>query len=156
MPANTVYFIDTSVLLNMLRIPGKCQDASKIHAEFRTLKSAGAKFVLPITALIETGNAIAQCKSDRRRAAEKYVDAITAARDNSAPWIIRDVHWDTDFIDTLVRGASTGQFLVDHLSASSLGGGDLAILVERDRFLAETAFTDVRVWTLDTRLDAHA
>ncbi len=31
----------------------------------------------------------------------------------------------------------------------------MAILVERDLFLAQTAFADVRVWTYDQLLDAH-
>ena len=31
---------------------------------------------------------------------------------------------------------------------------DTSILVERDSFLMMTAFTDVRIWTLDARLDS--
>ncbi|MDO5500069.1 MAG: hypothetical protein Q4F67_10375 [Propionibacteriaceae bacterium] len=34
--------------------------------------------------------------------------------------------------------------------------GDVAILVERDEFLASTAFTNVKVWTLDGNLGAYS
>lgn len=144
MPANPVVFIDTSVLLNLLKVPGRCQQAEQCKAEFEELRTQGVNFVLPITSLIETGNWIQQCDGDRRAAAERFARAVEAAKGSHPPWVIRDVSWDVHFLDALLAGDSTGMSMVDHFAAKGLGAGDIAILVERDQFLAETAFVDVR------------
>lgn len=156
MPANPVIFIDTSVLLNLLRVPGFSGDAEKCQLQFREWQEGGAKFVLPITALIETGNFIQQCQGDRRAAATRFASAIEAAKGSQPPWAIRDVSWDSDFLDALLAGDSTGSDLVSHFSARGLGAGDLAILVERDQFRSSTAFDDVRIWSLDAILQSQA
>ena len=116
----------------------------------------GAKFVLPITALIETGNFIQQCEGDRRSAATRFKKAIAAAKDADPPWAIRNVSWDTEFLNQLLAGDSTGVDMVEHFTQKSLGAGDIALLVERDQFLKETAFEDVQVWTLDAHLISHS
>ncbi|WP_448630326.1 hypothetical protein [Cellulomonas soli] len=156
MPDNTVYMIDTSVLLNLLRVPGRDSEHAKIRALFEARLEAGAKFVLPITTLIESGNHIAQCSGDRRAAAGRFVAAVDAARSANPPWTIRDVNWGEQFLSDLIAGDSTDTSLHDHLANATLGTGDLSILVERDHFRRETAFSDVRVWTLDASLLAYA
>lgn len=156
MPANPVIFIDTSVLLNLLRVPGFSDDAERCQQQFRGWQEDGVKFVLPITALIETGNFIQQCQGDRRAAATRFANAVEAAKSSQPPWAIRDVSWDSDFLDALLAGDSTGSDLVSHFSSRGLGAGDIAILVERDQFRASTAFDDVRVWSLDAGLQSHS
>ena len=53
-------FIDTSVLSNLLRIPGKNQDMEKAQQDFVALQEDNSvQFVLPVTTVIETGNHIA-------------------------------------------------------------------------------------------------
>ncbi|MGL5930229.1 MAG: hypothetical protein ACRCY8_14955 [Dermatophilaceae bacterium] len=151
-----VHFVDTSVLTNLLRVPGRSDRFTDCQQEFQRRWARNDKFVLPITSLIETGNFIAQCDGDRHAAATRFVEAIDAARLANPPWTVRDVSWDGRFLSELVAGNSTGTTLVDHFVARSLGAGDVSILVERDRFRAETAFRDVRVWTLDQRLSAYA
>jgi hypothetical protein len=42
-----------------------------------------------------------------------------------------------------------------HALNAGLGAGDLAILVERDRLLATSAYTEAFVWTLDAKLHAY-
>jgi len=125
-----------------------------MQEEFRRLQGGGAKFVIPVTSLIEVGNFIAGCTGDRRAAARRFAEAIRAAKTQSPPWIIREVNWDDSFIQAIVEGDSTGADLVGLLGDGRLGVGDIAILVERDRFRAESAYRDVKVWTLDAGLDA--
>jgi hypothetical protein len=156
MPANTVFFVDTSVLVSLLRVPGFDDNSDAIQAYFESRYLAGARFVLPVTAIIETGNHIAQCRGDRRAAAERFVGALEQARSSTPPWTIRDVDWSVGFVAALVDGASTGTMLIDHLSHQSMGAGDIAILVERDQFRSSTAYNDVQVWTLDRRLAANS
>jgi len=152
MPANPVVFIDTSVFANLIEVNGRCDERESVLAEFDRFSKLGAKFVLPITTVIETGNLIFYSSGDRRPAAQRLVQALQAAREANPPWTVRAVNWDDDFVSALIGGDSTGSSLVDLISEKRLATGDVGILVERDQFLAETAFTDVRVWSLDAQL----
>ena len=135
MPANLVIFIDTSVLVALLGVPGFNQRHQEAQKEFRAYQADGAKFVIPITTIIETGNHIAQVKKDGRRdAAVRFRRAIEAAKATSPPWTIRDMKWDNEFLERLIAGDSSGSDLVEHLGSGRLGAGDIAILVERDLF----------------------
>lgn len=54
-----VRFIDTSVMMNLLEVPGKCADAQIIKEEFRQIIDNKEGLILPIATIIETGNHIA-------------------------------------------------------------------------------------------------
>ena len=154
-PTNPVFFIDTSVLCNLLKVPGRSDDYQAVQDEFERRRKRGAKFILPITTLIETGNFIAQSGGDRHAAAGRFEAAVQAAASADPPWIIRDVQWSTHFLEHLLAGNSTGSTLVEHFAAKGLAAGDLAILIERDEFINSTSFSDVRIWTLDEKLDVY-
>jgi predicted nucleic acid-binding protein len=156
MPTNPVIFIDTTVLAALLRVPGRDENAAELQNEFKQLQADGAKFVIPMTSIIETGNLIANGPGDRRAAAGRLAEAIEAARSQSPPWTIRDVSWDDRFLAALLDGDSTGSDMVTNLGNGIMGNGDLAILVERDRFRQESAFGDIRVWSTDGHLRAHS
>lgn len=65
-----VVFVDTSVIVRLIGIDGE-QLASEVAAEFERRREAGQRFVLPVTALVEAGNRVAQQSSERRRFAER-------------------------------------------------------------------------------------
>jgi hypothetical protein len=153
MPAR-VTFIDTSVLCELLQVPGRCGQHEDIRAEFLLRSDKGERFVIPITAVIETGNHIAQAGGNRRQAAQRFVALLAAAGSADAPFTVHRAHWDDQFLVELCAGNATGQPLVE-LANAGMGAGDVAILVERDRFKRDSAYTDVRVWTLDKALSAH-
>jgi hypothetical protein len=150
-----VLFIDTSVLCNLLRVPGRSADYEDVQRAFTARWEAGVKFVLPITAIIETCNFIAQCGGDRYAAAERFRLALEAAASSDPPWVVHSFEWDEAFIAELLSGDSTDVTLVEHFANRSLGAGDLAILVERDRFARSRSFDDVEIWTLDGALGAY-
>lgn len=153
-----VTFLDTSVLVELVEVPGKCQRPAEIRAEFERRVRAREQFVIPITAVIETGNHIAQAKGHRRPAAEALVRFIDAAVAGTAPFRLNQVGWDDTFLTELCFGNSTGQPFVDLAGNGQMGAGDVAILVERDRFVASSAFGagDVGIWTLERKLGAYA
>ena len=150
-----IQFVDTSVLLEILNVPGHSGRHEEILAEMDRRMAAKISFVLPVTTIIETGNHIAQSTGDRRGAAKRFVKALEAARDKQPPWTIRDVRWDSDFLESFVGGGSTGSDLLTHLSNTTLGSGDLAILVERDQF-AKGVAARVEIWSLDLQLAAFS
>jgi len=153
MPAK-VTFIDTSVLCELLEVPGMCSQHEDIRTEFELRDDDGERFVIPITAVIETGNHIAQAAGDRRAAAERFVRFLAAGVSDEAPFTVHRLSWDDEFLTELCAGNTTGQPFID-LASAKMGAGDVAILVERDRFKRDSAYTDVQVWTLDEALAAY-
>ena len=169
----TVWFVDTSVFEHIINVPGQSKKKSPsreetVHdlqtkiKENRESQALGHEpthlLLLPSATLIETGNHICQLgNGTQRREAAKRLEhhlRLTVARE--APWTLNEVEWNKRFLESFLRGASTGQSWVDHACQQTLGGGDLSILVERDAYRRRTGLRDVRVWTLDRRLKSLA
>ncbi|MCC6434576.1 MAG: hypothetical protein IT196_06060 [Acidimicrobiales bacterium] len=152
-----VRFIDTSVLCNLIDVPGRNQQRSAVRDEFNQLVREGrTRFVIPVTTIIETGNHIANGAGDRRGAARRLEEFLEAAANEDVPWQLHAVTWDAGFLDALRAGGRTGVRLLDHLGNGTMGTGDLAILCERDAFEARTSFRSVRIWTLEATMAAYA
>lgn len=154
---SSVTFVDTSVLCELLQIPGKSSLAKgdKVATEMERRFNNGERFVIPVTAVIETGNHIAQCSGDRHKIAGRLVRFLRAAIAGEAPWLILETRLGAPFLTSLCDGASTGLPL-EALAASKVGAGDVALLVERDQWLASSAFSTAEVWTFDAGLRDHA
>lgn len=152
MPDQRVVLIDTSILDQLIGLDGEDQ-AREALAEFETRRSDGQLFAIPVTAIIESGNHVAQ--KGGRQQAQALVAVIEQAKAADPPWIIRSVTWDEDFLTALVAGDSTGSALTDLLADRRMGTGDVAVLVERDDFRSGSAYTEFEVWSLDAELRAH-
>lgn len=148
-----VTFIDTSVLCELLQVPGKSDPSQygDLLAEMDRRAASGERFVIPVIALIETGNHIAQCAGVRFRLAGKLTALIRAGIDGEAPWLVLESCLGRDLLHQLCTADSTGQML-EQLAARKIGSGDVALLVERDQFLARSAAGSAAVWTLDAGL----
>ena len=125
-----------------------------MRAELRRREADGERFVIPATAVIETGNHIEHADGDRRRAAERLVGLVRLAVAGGGGWIVNGFSWDAEFLTAWCDGDSTQQSFVNHAGDHQLGGGDVAILVERDRFRSSGAVGEINVWTLDARLES--
>ena len=152
----SVVFVDTSVLLRLVGTDGE-EAAREIAEEFDTRQADGQQFVIPATAIVEAGNRIARQSSDRRRVfAERLQSVLEAASAADPPWIIHAATLDPQFVQELLDGNSTGSDLVTLLGDGRLGTGDVALLVERDRFLRDNAYLSATIWTLDQQLAAYS
>ncbi|OAH49199.1 hypothetical protein AYL44_13455 [Microbacterium oleivorans] len=149
-------FIDTSILCNLVPVPGFDQHRDEVVREMGERLNSGERFILPITAVVETGNHIAQLKSghDRLTAAQKFDAVLRTVCAGQAPWILHDVAWDKAFLEQLLNGADTSTSYVEHAQAR-LGAGDLCILTERQAYSNRSRIR-AGVWTLDEALSAHA
>lgn len=98
--AGVVVFLDSSVLFNLLDVPGKNSDRETVVAEFQRLARDGSTFIFPITAVIETGNAIAQLADghQRRNCMEKFVALLSQALATAVPMAVSGVPWDPEFL----------------------------------------------------------
>ncbi|MCY4273757.1 MAG: hypothetical protein OXF00_14075 [bacterium] len=146
--------VDTSVILRLIGVDGNDQ-AKEAAEEFDARQARGQRLVLTMTALIEAGNHVARQNTGRRRLAEQLEKLIEDANRPETPWTLPEAVLDRQFVDDLLGGNSTGSDLVTLIGDGRLGTGDVAILVERDRFQKKTADASVEVWTLDSELAAH-
>ncbi len=155
---SAVTFLDTSVLCEIVGVPRKSQRRQEVRAEYARRVRAGQRFVVPVTAVIETGNHIAQANGDRRSAAQQLVALLTAAAAGEPPFALNEVLWDRAFIHQLCQGNGTQQSFVDLAGNGLMGGGDVAVLVERDRYVERTSMrrADVGIWTLEQVMGAYA
>lgn len=148
-------FIDTSVLTNLLMVPGKDQQVAKARQDFEEYKSQKVLMILPVTTMVETGNHIAQLSNghDRRKCATKFRDLLLQCIAEESPWVLHSFKWDASFIESFVAGAGSGSDLVE-LYCQEIGGGDLFILTEMRSFAARPG-VDVKLWTYDQALAAR-
>jgi hypothetical protein len=153
-----VTFIDTSVLCELLAVPGKSQQSQAVREELDSRVKRGERFVIPVTAVIETGNHITQAQGDRYAAAERLCTLIYSIIGGDQSFLLHEFFWDGAFLKDVCGGDATGRDLGQWAAASGMGAGDIAILVERDRFVARSAFPkeEVTIWTLEAIMAAYA
>lgn len=150
-----VEFVDTSVLLNLCIVPGKCQQKHEVQADLRSKLRRGITLILSATAVIETGNHIEQAATDRRRCAERLETILERVVAGAAPWTLHEFAWGGDFLQRLREGRP-GAPLVDLLGNGLIGTGDLAILVERDLYLTRAQVASATIWSYDATLLRYA
>ncbi|PID55150.1 MAG: hypothetical protein CSA58_08585 [Micrococcales bacterium] len=152
-----VTFIDTSVLLNVLDVPGRNQDAAAVKKTMGEVIDSGESLILPITAVIETGNHIAQLDNGqlRREFAQKLERVLRGVVAGNSPWVLHDIAWNSEFLEKLVGGAGTGQDFRSLLE-QKVGVGDLCILAECNAYASRVKTATVRIWTLDRALSSWA
>ncbi len=152
-----VTFVDTSVLVEVLRVPGKHQRADKVVHELRTRTEAGQSMILPSAAIIETGNHIAQVRdgTERRTAAERFSKVLEATINGSLPWTLNGARWDGSMLTSICQGARGCPPLPD-MASQGIGAGDVSILAEAEAYAGRVAHVEVRIWTLENALRAWA
>lgn len=107
-----VLIIDTSILCVYLCVPGKetCGaednkwDKIKVDEILAKEKETKTTFVLPLAAIIETGNHIAQAKTKRYEMAKELADLIRKTVDNETPWALfteQSVLWEAENLKQL-------------------------------------------------------
>ena len=83
-----VRFIDTSVMLNLLEVPGRSVDSQMIKKEFRQTIENKEILILPVATIIETGNHIAHINNGncRRTIAATFGNFLRKTAEGEAPW----------------------------------------------------------------------
>lgn len=148
----SILFIDTSVLDEILDVPGWSSKHSIARTELAFRAEARRRLVIPITSLIETGNHICHSTGDRRAAASRFSTLVEQLSEGSSPWRTNNTSWDAKLLAEIRRGAGTGLDLTDLLSSKMAGGGDIAIVAEAGRLKESTFEVEIDLWTTDSRL----
>lgn len=144
-----VVVLDTSVLLNVLDVPGFNQERGEIYQQFRALVDSEASLLLPLAAIFEAGNHIADLSDGRlrRRYAERFRDSIRAALAGRSPWI------PTRFPDRTALSRWLGGF-PDH-AMRGRGLSNLSIVRDWEAACERNKSRRVRIWSLNKRLQGY-
>lgn len=152
-----VLIIDTSILCVYLEVPGKetCGSGNNKWNKQRVVdilekeEKASTTFVLPLAAIIETGNHIAQARTKRYETAQALAEIMEKAADEKTPWAAftdQSVLWDAQGLKKLAVEWS-------QLAARKVSIGDATIKTVAE-FYAKTG-CQVEILTGDHGLKAY-
>ena len=143
---SAIVIVDTSVLLNIMDVPDRNQHKPAVLDRLGALIEAGDHLFIPMAAIVEVGNHIAQVKNgaQRRAAAERFVNEVRSALADEAPW--KPINFPSNqqvlsWLDAFPAAATRG-----------IGMGDLSIQKEWEELCQRHRMSRVWVWTLDDDL----
>lgn len=124
---SAVCLVDTSVLCEILKVPGKHQDHQQHLAELQRRTGRGETLLLPMATNLETGNHIGQMRQGGLRftTAERFVKLVQQAIDGQIPFT------PTPFFQPEQLQAWLAEF--PSWASRGSGFGDLSIKKEWDR-----------------------
>lgn len=145
----SICLLDTSILCNVLDVPNRNQQRDQVIRQLELHIKAGVTLLLPVTAIIETGNHIAQQGDGqaRRQAAIRFVVQVQQALDGSAPWVPTP-SFDVQF----VRGYLAA---FPDYAMRGVGMGDLSIIKEFERQCELHRLRRVFIWSYDNDLAGY-
>lgn len=145
----SICLLDTGILCELLKIPGHCQRPEEIAEALRLKIENRESLLLPMSAIVETGNHIGQIREGRQRrfAAERFVQRVQEAIRGDAPFT------PTPFFESVALLAWLDEF-PDWASHGS-GLADLTIKKEFDRLCQLNRMRRVYIWSLDQHLSSY-
>lgn len=158
-----VVFVDTSVLLNFLAVPRKSSHRDEVLRRFAELRRPEAQvlLVIPIAAVVEVGNHLAQLQREERSLpCQAFGDLLRAAVAGRVPFVLSGAGWDGSFLTRLIEGPTPDRRM-DVLCQRGVGAGDASILLEVEHYFDRVdvgSATPREIWTYDEdlRTMAHA
>ena len=151
--AKKVLIIDTCILCIYLEIPGMSDagpdddkwDYDRVKDKLEEEEAANTKFVLPVAALIETGNHITQ--NGHFDHAQKLADFIILTAEGEIPWAAfsdQNTLWSPESLEKLAKEWPT--------TCDSLSLGDATIKEVAEHY---SKYCNVELLTADAGLKAY-
>ena len=142
--------IDTSVMLEILNVPGKAQVHDTVMDEFKKKADAGCSFFIPLATILESGNHIAQNGDGRQRlsCAKNFVELIEKSLDGESPFMLLKF-FDQDDLRKWLQ-----EFPVSASRKESFG--DFSIQKDLVRLHELSPREDISIWTLDGHLNSYS
>lgn len=144
-----IVLVDTSILLNVVDVPGRNQHRGAVIAALASRISDGDHLFIPMAAIIETGNHIAHIsdKGARRSVAIRFASAVRDALDDVAPWKPLNFPRHEDLSAWLVQFPDS--------ASKKIGMGDLSIQHEWTDLRKKFPLSRVLIWTVDADLQGY-
>ena len=146
-----IRFIDTSVMMNLLEVPGRCADSQMIKEEFRQVLDNKEVLILPIATIIETGNHIAHINNgnSRRTIASKFGEFLRKTAEGKAPWQLYGIELDKEGL----------LYLADNIVENAMqqvGVGDMSIIHAYEQYKSNTpGIGRIMIWSTDRHLQGY-
>lgn len=146
---SAIRIVDTSVFCNIIGVPNRSQDKKEVIDDLKTFRSKGDTFLLPMAAVYETGNHVAQVSNGqlRRQTAKRFTKQVRMALDGMSPFSPTQIH---DIED--VKGWLDG-FPKDAMHG--IGIGDRSIITVWEQQCDLNPSRRVIIWTYDSDLDGY-
>jgi len=150
---NKVLIIDASILCVWLQVPSKDtagvrRDKNAVDKEIERKTKEGYTFILPIAAIIETGNHITQA-TDCYNTAKRLADALVKSAKGVSPWAVfsgQNVIWTAEALKEIADEWPK-------LATSKLSMGDYTIIQIANYYYSLGNF-HVEIFTDDKQLKA--
>ncbi|MEH2182167.1 hypothetical protein [Nostoc sp.] len=155
-----VLIIDTSIICVYLGVPGKetCGydndkwDKKRVEVRFQEEEKQGAKFILPIATIIETGNHIAQANFKRYEIAQAFGNILVKVADGVIPWGVFETQvgelWNSEQLKQLAIEWPT-------LASRKISIGDATIKTVAEYYAKTSSTFQVEIFTGDGGLKAY-
>ncbi len=144
-----IWILDTSVLLNVLNIPGRNQSHDEVIKQFERRIKANDMFLLPFTAIVETGNHIAQLSKAnlRKDYAQRFVTVVQHSLEGNIPWKPLE----------FPKNEHIRSWLIDfsHKAQAGIGLGDHTIIKHWEEQCQRFRGFEVKIWSLDNHLQGY-
>lgn len=155
---SAIVLLDTTIYLNVLDVPTLNQNRDSVLGVFKDCIDQNDYFLLPLAAVWETGNHIADLGDGqtRRTYAQLLVDDVARAFKGDVPY--RATHfpgreeflnWLRAFPDMAMRSKSALK------QREGISLADLSIIKEWERTCDLHPMSRVRIWSLDADLDGY-
>lgn len=158
-----ICLLDTSILLNILNVPNKNQDITRVRADFKVYAESNCRFIIPLVVAVEVGNHISQNGNGdtRRKTAEQFVKMMQSTFSGELPFEISDfdlkLEW-RNWIDEFTDKAGQNKTAAKPNEGMSLT--DLSIIKEYEDIQNKNKanrnkHVKVFIWSLDSDLEAY-
>jgi len=150
-------FIDTSILLEILEVPDKCEDPKKYQKEFAEFATQSqASVIMPISVLIETGNHINHITGNqpaKEKSTQRFLDILKLFIHSTNPWSFYGYNFTADDIERVIGKYQEYRY-------SGPGIGDVFILDSYFEYVAKLKDSGnqnhkIEIWTLDQHLTGY-
>lgn len=144
-----IVLIDTSVLLNILRVPGYDQNWESVRQQYEKHLDQEDNLLLPMATILETGSHIADIRNGahRREWGQLFVDVVKKTYQRETPWqplafptLATIVSWLDQFPDLVTEGK---------------GLADVTIIKDWEQERDRHPLSRVIIWSLDKKLHGY-
>jgi hypothetical protein len=146
---SAIRIVDTSVFCNLLGVPNKSQNQREVLRDLKRFRSEGDTLLLPMAAVYETGNHVAQ-EGDgrvRRATAHRFAKQVRKAMNGQSPFSPTQIH-DTEEVNTWLDD------FPDH-AMQGIGIGDRSIIAVWEQQCELNPSRRVAIWTYDDDLEGY-
>ena len=145
-----VHFVDTSVLVNLLKVPFMCDQYDELKQEYDRCFANKDIFVLPMAAIVETGNHIAQIQDGNKRweVMERFISLVkNACQQNNNMSVMPNLSYEE------IQNALLSFQNNIH---NKIGYGDATIVEQFNTYWRDKQpIGEMRIWSIDRHLQNY-